>query len=164
MIHNYTFHTEKIWFNKHIIIIIIIIKVFCPRSGPSLQTQEPRLQFYLRQVFHHNLRKQGCSSAEGRSSNTNSKTKAAILPGMNRCGSFPLLSAPHSLSSIWTDLERSQNILGEPTWRVMRVDLVNWALRTSPKFTTGVKYQFHQDFWPDQRSGNPNEICYRSEY
>ena len=21
----------------------------------------------------------------------------------------------------------------------------NWALRTSPKFTTGVKYQFHQD-------------------
>ena len=29
-------------------------------------------------------------------------------------------------------------------------------IRTSPKFTTGVKYQFHQGFWPDQRSGNPN--------
>ena len=37
-----------------------------------------------------------------------------------------------------------------------RVDLANWALRTSPKFTTGVKYQFHQGFWPDQRSGNSN--------
>ena len=37
-----------------------------------------------------------------------------------------------------------------------RVDLANWALWTSPKFTTRVKYQFHQGFWPDQRSGNPN--------
>ena len=26
------------------------------------------------------------------------------------------------------------------------MDLANWALRTSPKFTTGVKYQFHQGF------------------
>ena len=37
-----------------------------------------------------------------------------------------------------------------------RVDLANWVLRTSPKFTTGVKYQSHQGFWTDQRSGNPN--------
>ena len=29
---------------------------------------------------------------------------------------------------------------------VMRVDLANWALRISPKYTTGVKYQFHQGF------------------
>ena len=36
-----------------------------------------------------------------------------------------------------------------------RVDLANWALRTSPKFTTGIKYQFHQGFWPDQRSQSP---------
>ena len=36
------------------------------------------------------------------------------------------------------------------------MDLINWALRTSPKFTTGVKYQFRQGFWPDQRSGNTN--------
>ena len=28
----------------------------------------------------------------------NSGTKVADLPGMNRCGSFPMLSAPHSLS------------------------------------------------------------------
>ena len=26
------------------------------------------------------------------------------------------------------------------------MDLANWALRTSPKFTTEVKYQFHQGF------------------
>ena len=39
---------------------------------------------------------------------------------------------------------------------VRRVDLTNWALWTSPKFATGVKYQFHQGFWPDKRSGNPN--------
>ena len=37
-----------------------------------------------------------------------------------------------------------------------RVDLANWALRTSPKFTTGVKYQFHQGYWSVKRSGNPN--------
>ena len=29
-----------------IIVIIIIIRVFYPRAGLSLQTQEPRLQFY----------------------------------------------------------------------------------------------------------------------
>ena len=29
-----------------ILIIITIIRVFCPRAGPSLQAQEPRLQFY----------------------------------------------------------------------------------------------------------------------
>ena len=38
-----------------------------------------------------------------------------------------------------------------------RVDLANWALRTSPKFATGVKHQFHQGFRPDKRSGNPNQ-------
>ena len=37
------------------------------------------------------------------------------------------------------------------------MDLANWALRTSSKLTTGVKYQLHQGFGPDQRSGNPNE-------
>ena len=35
--------------------------VFYPRAGPSLQAQEPRLQFCRRQVFHHKLRNQGCS-------------------------------------------------------------------------------------------------------
>ena len=48
------------------------------------------------------------------------------------------------------DLKRNQGTSVE----VKRVDLANWAIRTSPKFTTGVKYQFHQGLWPDQRSGN----------
>ena len=32
-----------------------------------------------------------------RSSTANSGTKVAVLLGMNRCSSFPLRSAPHSL-------------------------------------------------------------------
>ena len=39
-----------------------------------------------------------------------------------------------------------------------RVDLANWALRSSPKFTIVVKHQFHQGFWPEQRSGNPKDF------
>ena len=35
---------------------------------------------------------------------------------------------------------------------VGRVHLANWALRTSPKFTTGIKYEFHEGFGPHQRS------------
>ena len=92
---------------------------------------------------------------KGRSSTANFGTKVAVLPGMNKCGSFPLLSASRSLFSIWTNLERSQKIPGAPVGR-WRVDLTNWALRTLPKFTTGIKYQFRQGFWPDQRSGNLN--------
>ena len=84
---------------------------------------------------------------KGRSSTANSGTQAAVLLGMDRCGSFPLLSAPHSFFSIWTDDPRGTSV-------GMRVDLANWALRTSPKFTTRIKY-FHQSFWPNQRSGNP---------
>ena len=72
------------------------------------------------------------------------------------CSSFPLLSAPHFLFSIWTDLIRSEKIPGAPTWRWGEWIWLYWALRVSSKFTTGVKYQFHQGFWPDQRSGNPN--------
>ena len=37
---------------------------------------------------------------KGRSSTANSGTKVAVLLGMNRCGSFPLLSALHSLFGI----------------------------------------------------------------
>ena len=45
-----------------------------------------------RQVFHCKLRNQGCCST--------------VLLGINRCGSFPLLSASHSLFSIWTHLKK----------------------------------------------------------
>ena len=40
-----------------------------------------------------------------------------VLLGINRCGSFPLLSSPNSLFTIWTDLKRSEKIPGAPTWR-----------------------------------------------
>ena len=55
--------------------------------------------------------------SKGRSSTANAGTKVAVLLGINRCGSFPLLSAPHSLSSIWTDLKISEKFPGAPTWR-----------------------------------------------
>ena len=69
------------------IIIIIIIRVFCPRAGPSLEVQEGGLQFCRRQVFHRKLRNQGCS--------------------FTRDEYVRLLSAPHSLFIIWSDLKRS---------------------------------------------------------
>ena len=68
-------------------------------------------------VIHCKRRNLGWSSAEGRSSTTKSETQAAVLLGMNRCGIFPLDSAPHSLFSIWTDLKRSENVPGSPAWR-----------------------------------------------
>ena len=45
---------------------------------------------------------------------------------------------------------------------VRRVELANLALRTSPKFTTGVKYQFHQGF--DQIRDVEIPITLRSHY
>ena len=69
------------------------------------------------QVLYCRRRILGCSSAEGRFSTANSGTKAAVLQGLNRCGSIPLLSASHYLFSIWTDLKRSEKITGAPTWR-----------------------------------------------
>ena len=91
---------------------------------------------------------------KGRYSTSNSRTKIAVLLGMNRCSSFPLLSATYSLFSILTDLKRSEKIPGAPTWR--RGEWI-WLTRPSGlqrNSSYGVKYQFHQGFWPDQRSGN----------
>ena len=80
--------------------IFIVMKVFCPTAGPSLQAQEPRLHFCRRQVYP-----------------ANSGTKDAVLLVINMCGSFPLLSAHHSLFSIWTAIKRSEKIPGAPLWR-----------------------------------------------
>ena len=119
-------------------IIILIIRVLFPKASPSCKRRNQR-----------------CSSAESRSS-PKTQELTAVAPGMNRFGSLPLLSAPHSLSlaseQTLEDLKTSQgtNVV------LRRVDWANWSLRTSSKFTTGVKYQFHQGFWRDQRSGNPN--------
>ena len=89
---------------------IIIIRVFCPRAGPSLQVQEPRLQFCRRQVFHHKLRNQGCCF-----------TRDWIGSVASRCFLKPALSLAYEQTlkdSRVTNLE------------VRRVDLANWALNS----------------------------------
>ena len=76
-------------------IVNIIIRVFCPRAGPTLQEKEPRLQFCWRQVFHRRLRNQCCSF-----------TRDLIGVIASRCFPHPTLS----LASEQTlkDLKRSQ--------------------------------------------------------
>ena len=61
---------------------------------------------------------------------------------MNRCGSFPLLSASLAFKQTLKYLKNSRDSNEE----VRKVDLADWALRTSPKFATGVKYQFQHGF------------------
>ena len=91
---------------------------------------------------------QACSSAQGRSSTANSRTKVAVLLGM--VASHCFLHTTLSLASDQTLKDpRGTNM------EVRRVDLANWALWTLPKFTTRVKYQFHKGFWPNPRSRNP---------
>ena len=87
----------------------IIISVFCPKAGPSLQAQEPRLQFCQRQVFHCKLRNQGCSF-----------TRDWIGVVASRCFPHPTLSL--ASEQTWKD-PRGTNV------EVRRVDLANWALR-----------------------------------
>ena len=82
------------------------------------------------------------SSVQSRSSTANSGTKVAVLLGINRCSSFILLSAPTLSLACEQTLKDSRGYNME----VSRVDLANWALQTSSKFITGVKYQFHQGF------------------
>ena len=50
--------------------------------------------------------------SKGRRSTANSGSKVTVLLGLNRCGSLPLLSAPHSLFSIWTNIKRSKRSQG----------------------------------------------------
>ena len=85
------------------------------------------------------------SGTKGRSSAANSGIKVAVLLGMNRCSNFPLLSAPHSLFSIWTDFKRSEKIPGALTWKWWE-----WIWLTGPldyiEIHHRVKYQFHEGF------------------
>ena len=73
----------------------IIIRVFCPKAGPSVQAEKPRLQFCRRQVFHRQPRNQGYSF-----------TRDLIGAVASRCFLHPTLS----LASEQTlkDLKRSQ--------------------------------------------------------
>ena len=115
---------------------IIIIREFFPRAGPSLQVQERRLQFCWRRVFDCKLRNQGYIF-----------TRDWIGVVTSQCFPHPILSLASKQTLKYprdTDVE------------VRKLDLTNWSLWTSLKFSMGVKCQFHQGFWSDQRSGNPN--------
>ena len=106
------------------------------------------------QVLHCKLRHQGCNSSQKQVFHC----KLRNLGYSFTVGAVAFCCFPHpslSLFSIWTNLKKSEKIAGGPTRRWGESIWLNWALRTSPKFTIGVKYQFHQGFWPDQRSGNP---------
>ena len=69
----------------------------------------------LGQIFHCKLSYQAAVLPKGRSFTANLRTKVAVLLMINRCGSFPLLSSPHSLFGIWTDQETK--VAGAPAWR-----------------------------------------------
>ena len=107
----------------------------CSAQCPSLQAQEPTLQFCRRQVFQRKLRNQGCSF-----------TRDWLSAVASHCLPHPTLSLA------------SEQTLKYP--RGINVEMRRWGegiwLARPPKVITGVKYQFHQDFWPDQRSRNPN--------
>ena len=94
------------------------------------------------QVFHFKLRNQGCSSAQ----------RQIFHRILRNSRYFPYPTLYLAFEHIIRDLERSQGLSVE----MRREDLANWALWTSPNFTTGVKYQFHQGLWPNQRSRIPN--------
>ena len=88
------------------------------------------------QVLNCKRRNLGCSLPKAGLSPQTQETRLPFYQGLNRCGSFPLPSAPHSLFRIWKDLKRSVKIPRGTNVEVMSVDLANWALRTSPKFST----------------------------
>ena len=103
----------------------------------SIPTVKSKIDAYLLEIFdnynplcnhHHRVLPKGRSFTansgtkaavllKGRSSTANSRTQAAVSLGMDRFGSFPLLSVPHSLFSIWADLKRSEKIPGAAAWR-----------------------------------------------
>ena len=135
------------------VLIHVRINLFEPSFLTSGLTNS--VNIFLWRHHHHSVLPKGRSFTansgttaavlpKGRSSTANSGTKVAVLLGINRYGSFLLLSAPHSLISILTDLKRSEK---GTIVEVRRVDLANWALRTSPKFTTGVKYHSNRVFF-----------------
>ena len=114
--------------------------MFGPKAGLSLQTQLSPLYPLLSLSFPESF-----------------TVERLIMPSLqlfyefigavaSRC--FPRPTLSFASEQTLKDLKRSQGHREE----VRRVDLANWAVRTSPKFATGVKYQFHQGFWPEQRS------------
>ena len=76
--------------------------------------------------------------------------------GLNKCCSFPLLSAPHTLFSIWTDLKRPEKIPGAPTWwwgEWIWLNGPSGLHRNSPQ---GLNISYKYQFRSYHRSGNLN--------
>ena len=73
----------------------IIISVFCPKAGPSLQAEKPTLQFCRRQVFHRKLGNQGCIFTRD-------------LIGAVACRCFPHPTLSLASEQTLKDLKRSQ--------------------------------------------------------
>ena len=98
-------------------------------AGPSLRTQEPRRQL--------------CSTA-GLPPETQETRQQIYKVRLGEVASryFPHRTLTLGSEQTLKDLKRSQ---GQQRGGEER-GLANWALRTSPKFTTGVKYQSYQDF------------------
>ena len=124
------FYLYLFFFFFFFLLLLLLLLLSSSSSSPSSECSAQG------QVLHCKRRNQGCSSAEGRSSTANSGTKVAVLLGLNKCGSFPLLSAPHSLFSIWTDIMKSEKIPGAPTWRWgewIWLTGPSWLHRNSPQ-------------------------------
>ena len=88
----------------------------------------------------------GYSSAKGSSSTASSGTKPAVLQG-TELGTLASLCFPHPTLSLASEqtLKDLKNPRGTNVEERI-VDLAKWALLTSPKFNTGVKYKFHLGF------------------
>ena len=80
--------TCRIFFGSDNIVVTHHHQCVRPRAGLLLQTQERRLQF--------------CSKA---SLPLQTREPRFSFLGMNRCGSFPLLSSPHAHFNISTDFK-----------------------------------------------------------
>ena len=109
-----------------------------------------------KQVLHCKRRNLGCSSTEGRSSTANSGTKAAVLLGISRCGSFPLLSTPHSLISIWKDLKRPEKSQGPQSGGEKNGYGLTGPSGLHQNSPQEINVSSIRGFWTDQRSRNPN--------
>ena len=97
--------------------------IYIYRAGPSLQTQAPRLQFCPKAGLPLQTQEPRLQFYKG---------WIGAVP--SRCFLHPALSFESEQT-----LKDLKKFPGAPT-RWWGVDLANWALRTSPKFTTGVKY------------------------
>ena len=80
------------------IIIIVVIVIILLLLRITLSINQSILS--KGNSFTANSRTKAVVLVKGRSSTANSGAQAAVLLGMDRCSSFTLLSAPHSLSHL----------------------------------------------------------------